>query len=320
MFLSVVVPCYNEEKNIRPFFEKVTSELSEIINDTELIFINDGSRDKTVEELKKLTSETVCKIKIICFSRNFGKEAALLAGLENAAGQYTAIIDADLQQNPRYIIEMLNIIKDNPEYDGVAAYQRERNESRVLKFFKNCFYKLINKLTEVEFYKSASDFRVLNRKMVDAVLAMPEKCRFSKGIFSWIGFNVYYMPYEVEARLSGTSKWNFWRLTAYAINGIVAFSDKPLIISSILGLVLFLLSIIMMLYFIIKTLIFGDPVPGFPTLASLILFLSGIQLMCIGIIGQYLAKIYTESKCRPVYIIKEQYENGEASDTTGHNN
>lgn len=309
MLLSVVVPCYNEEKNIRPFYDKVVTELGDIIHDTELIFVNDGSRDKTADELKKLIGQTQCKIKAISFSRNFGKEAALYAGFENAAGEYTAVIDADLQQNPKYIIQMLEIIKNNPEYDGVAAYQSLRHESKTLSFFKNCFYKLINKITEVEFYRSASDFRLLSRKMVDAVLSMPEKCRFSKGIFSWIGFNVYYMPYEVESRLSGTSKWNFWKLTAYAVNGIVAFSDKPLIISSILGFLLFAVAIILMLIVIIKTLIFGDPVSGFPTLASLILFLSGIQLLCIGIIGQYLAKIYTESKSRPVYIVKDILEN-----------
>lgn len=285
MFLSVVVPCYNEQSNIRPFFDKTVSVLSDIIGDTELIFVNDGSKDNTVGELKKLTAEKVCKIKVVNFSRNFGKEAALLAGLENADGEYTAIIDADLQQNPKYILEMLDIIRKNPEYDGVAAYQRERNEGKVLSFFKNCFYKLINKMTEVEFYRSASDFRVLSRKMVDAVLAMPEKCRFSKGIFSWIGFNVYYMPYDVEFRLSGSSKWSFWKLTAYAVNGIVAFSDKPLILSSFVGLLLFVIAIIIMMFVIVKTLLFGDPVAGFPTLASLILFLSGIQLLCIGIIG-----------------------------------
>ncbi len=309
MFLSVVVPCYNEEKNIRPFYDKICEELKDIIGDTELIFVNDGSRDKTIDELKALLGETLCKIKIVNFSRNFGKEAALYAGLESTEGEYTAIIDADLQQNPRYILDMLNIIKENPEYDGVAAYQKERNESKVLTFFKNCFYKLINKLTEVEFYRSASDFRVLSRKMVEAVLSMPEKCRFSKGIFSWIGFNVYYMPYDVEDRLSGTSKWNFWKLFSYAINGIVAFSDKPLILSSILGLVMFFASTIMMLVIVIKTLVFGDPVAGFPTLASLILMLSGVQLFFMGVIGQYMAKIYAESKSRPIYIAKEKLEN-----------
>ena len=315
MFLSVVVPCYNEEKNIRPFYEKITEDLSDVISDTELICVNDGSRDKTIDELKALLDETACKIKIVNFSRNFGKEAALLAGLKNSTGDYTAIIDDDLQQNPKYIMEMLNIVKENPEYDGVAAYQRERNEGKVLTFFKNCFYKLINKLTEVEFYRSASDFRILSRKMVDAVLSMPEKCRFSKGIFSWIGFNVYYMPYDVESRHSGTSKWNFWKLFSYAINGIVAFSDKPLILASVFGVVLFVLSIIMMIVIVIKTLAFGDPVAGFPTLASLILMMSGIQLFFMGVIGQYMAKIYSESKSRPVYIAKEILENKNEQDS-----
>lgn len=314
MFLSVVIPCYNEEKNIRPFYEKALEALADIISDTELVFVNDGSRDNTMVELRALLGESACKIKVVNFSRNFGKEAALLAGLQNAEGEYTAIIDADLQQNPKYIMEMLDIIKKNPEYDGVAAYQRERNEGRVLSFFKNCFYKLINKLTEVEFYRSASDFRVLSRKMVDAVLSMPEKCRFSKGIFSWIGFNVYYMPYDVEDRHSGASKWNFWKLFSYAVNGIVAFSDKPLILASFFGVILFAAAIIMMLVIVVKTIAFGDPVAGFPTLASLILMLSGIQLFFMGVIGQYMAKIYSESKSRPVYIAKEILENKSDND------
>lgn len=314
MFLSVVVPCYNEEKNVAPFYNKTVEILAEYMPSTELIFVNDGSKDNTFLELKKLAETSDYNIKVINFSRNFGKEAALLAGLRNSIGEYTAIIDADLQQNPKYIIEMLNIIKENPEYDGVAAYQKERKEGTVLTFFKSCFYKLINSITEVEFVKSASDFRVLSRKMVDAIIALPERCRFSKGIFSWIGFNVYYMPYEVEERFTGTSKWSFWKLTAYAINGIVAFSDKPLIISSLLGLVFFTIAILMMFGVVIKTILFGDPVAGYPTLASLILLSAGVQLLCIGIIGQYLAKIYTESKERPVYIVGELIDNKKEMD------
>lgn len=311
MNLSVVIPCYNEEKNIRPFYNKIVEVFGERMNDTELIFVNDGSKDGTFLELKSLASEAKYKIKVVNFSRNFGKEAALLAGLEHSEGDYTAIIDADLQQHPKYILDMLQIIKENPIYDGVAAYQKERKEGKVLTWFKNCFYKLINSITEVEFVKSASDFRVLNRKMVDAVLALPERCRFSKGIFSWIGFNVYYMPYEVEERFAGDSKWSFWKLFAYAINGIVAFSDKPLIISSLLGIILCVIAVLMMFGTVIKTILFGDPVAGYPTLASLILLLSGIQLFCIGIIGQYLAKVYTESKERPVYILSEVINNME---------
>lgn len=309
MLLSVVIPCYNEEKNIRPFFDKINTELSDIMDSTELIFINDGSRDKTLDELRQLVAKDSCKIKTVNFSRNFGKEAALFAGLENAEGDYTAIIDADLQQDPKYIREMLDILKKNPEYDGVAAYQRKRNEGRLLSFFKSCFYKLINKITEVEFYRSASDFRVLSRKMVNAVLSMPERCRFSKGIFSWIGFNVYYMPYDVAERHRGKSKWNFWKLFSYAVNGIIAFSDKPLILASVLGIIFCAAAIIMMLWIVIKTIIYGDPVAGFPTLASLILLLSGIQLFFIGLIGQYMAKIYSESKARPIYIAKDSLEN-----------
>lgn len=307
MYLSLVIPCYNEEKNIFPFYEKTISVLKKLMPKTELIFVNDGSSDNTLGKLKELTQSSKYQIKVISFSRNFGKEAALLAGLRSSTGEYTAIIDADLQQNPEYVIKMLDILENNPEYDGAAAYQQERNEGKVLEFFKNMFYKFINKLTEIEFYRSASDFRVLSRKMVDAIISMPEKCRFSKGIFSWVGFNICYIPYEVEERLSGTSKWNFWKLFSYAINGIVAFSDKPLILSSLLGILFFIAAIVIMLVVVIKTIIFGDPVAGFPTLASLILLLSGTQLLCIGIIGQYLSKIYSEAKNRPVYVVKEEF-------------
>ena len=311
MYISIVVPCYNEGENIRPFYSKVLEILSEYRQSMELIFVDDGSKDNTLDELKTLIESSDSKVRVISFSRNFGKEAALLAGLQNATGDYTAIIDADLQQNPKYIIEMLNIIREHPEYDGVAAYQEERKEGAVLTICKNIFYKIINSITEVEFYKSASDFRVLSRKMVNAIISMPEKCRFSKGIFSWIGYKVYYMPYQVEERLTGTTKWNFWKLTSYALNGIVAFSDKPLIIASLLGVILFGLAILMMLYIVAKTIFFGEPVAGYPTLVSLLLLLSGIQLLTIGIIGQYLAKIYTESKARPVYIVDEMLSNWE---------
>jgi len=308
MLLSVIVPCYNEELNIGPFYDKTVDTLGELMGDAELIFVNDGSKDGTAAALKALCEQSPHRVRALSFSRNFGKEAGILAGLEASRGDYVAIIDADLQQNPKYILQMLDIVRTTPDCDGVAAYQDRRNESKVLSFFKNCFYKLINKLTEVEFFRSASDFRLLSRKMVDAILSMPEKCRFSKGIFSWVGFNVQYMPYEVEQRHAGKTSWNFWKLTAYAIDGIVSFSDKPLILSSVLGIVLFLLSIVLMLVLVVKTLLFGDPVAGFPTLASLILLLSGIQLFCLGIVGQYLSKTYAEAKGRPVYIVKDVYE------------
>lgn len=309
MQLSIVVPCYDEEENVGLFFEEACKSLAGILDRVEFVFIDDGSRDNTAKELKKIGEEGKAHVRMLSFSRNFGKEAGLLAGLRAAKGDYVAIIDADLQQHPRYIVEMLEILNEHPEYDCVAAYQKERQEGKVLSFFKGVFYKLINRITDIEFYRSASDFRLLTRKMVDAITALPERCRFSKGIFSWVGFKTYYMPYEVENRRQGKSKWNFWSLTSYALDGITSFSDKPLIISSVLGLLLFFISIVMMLVVVVKTILFGDPVAGFPTLCSLILLLSGIQLLCIGIVGQYLAKMYEEIKHRPLYIIKEEYDN-----------
>ncbi len=309
MLLSIVVPCYNEAENIRAFYEKTKQELGGVLAHAEFIFVDDGSEDQTLAQLKQLCDSVPEKIRVVSFSRNFGKEAGILAGLQHAKGDWVAIIDADLQQNPKYIGDMLEILGQNPEYDCVAAYQAVRHEGKVLGWFKNLFYRLINHITNVKFYRSASDFRVLSRKMVDAILAMPEKCRFSKGIFSWVGFKTYYMPYDVEKRNAGNTKWSFWRLASYAMNGIVAFSDKPLILASVMGMTFFLISILMMLFVVIKTILFGDPVAGFPTLASLILLLSGVQLLCIGILGQYLAKMYEEIKNRPMYLVKEEFEN-----------
>lgn len=311
MLLSVVVPCYEEEKNVPLFYQECTQALGKLMDQTELIFVNDGSRDQTLLELKKLYSQNQNCVKIIDFSRNFGKEAALLAGLKASKGEYVAIIDADLQQRPEYIVEMLHFLQDNPDFDEVAAYQDIRKEGKVLTFFKDSFYKLINKMTEVEFVQSASDFRLLKRKVVDSIISLPEKCRFSKGIFSWVGFRTHYMPYTVEERANGTSKWSFWKLFVYAVDGIVAFSTTPLVISSILGIIIFIVSILFLMTIIIKTLVWGDPVAGFPTLASLILLTAGIQLLCIGVLGQYLAKNYIESKERPMYIIKDFYTSKE---------
>lgn len=308
MLLSVIVPCYNEEENVQLFYDTAVRDLASVIENTELIFVNDGSKDKTLKNLKEIHKTSPYDVRVVSFSRNFGKEAALMAGLEHSRGDYVVIIDADLQQRPAYIMDMLHILQDNPDYDAVAAYQEKRKESRLLTFFKDCFYGLINKLTDVELKKSASDFRLLKRPVVDAILALPERCRFSKGIFSFVGFETYYMPYTVEERVHGTTKWSFWKLFAYAIDGIVAFSTKPLIASSIIGFVLFCLSILLMLVIVIKTLIWGDPVAGFPTLASLLLLTAGVQLLCIGILGQYLAKNYTETKQRPMYIVKELIE------------
>ena len=311
MYLSVIVPCFNEEGNIDLFYDETVKALGkELMSDTELIFVNDGSRDATITKLRALCDRAEYRVRVVSFSRNFGKEAALLAGLEASTGDFTSIIDADLQQKPSYIVDMLQILDEHPEYDAVAAYQQERKEGRILSLFKKTFYKVIDSLTEIKIMQAASDFRVLRRPVVDAILSLPEKCRFSKGIFAWVGFETYYMPYVVEERASGTSKWNFWKLMMYAFDGIIAFSNKPLIMSSVAGAAVFGLSILYLIIIVIKTILWGDPVAGFPTLACLILMLSGVQLLGIGILGQYLAKNYTESKGRPVYVVKEELDNG----------
>lgn len=308
MYISLVVPCFNEENNIEPFYNAVEGVFGKKFDNVELIFINDGSHDNTMQELKKIYNKNKNNVKIINFSRNFGKEAALLAGLKKSTGEYVSIIDADLQQEPKYLMKMIEFLDNNPQYDAVAAYQQIRKEGKVLTFFKNTFYNLINSISEVEFIKSASDFRTLRRNVVDAIIQLPEKCRFSKGIFSWVGFNTYYMEYQVQNRNSGESKWSFIKLFKYAINGIVSFSNTPLITSSIMGMVFCLMSFLYMIIVIIKTTMFGDPVAGFPTIICILLFISGLQLLFIGILGQYIAKTFTETKNRPVYIIKEYLE------------
>ena len=305
MLLSVVIPCYNEEENVSLFYKTIVDVFGPLMRKTELVFVNDGSTDKTYEQLQKIYTKSPYRIKVVSFSRNFGKEAALLAGLRNTEGDMTAIIDADLQQRPEYVLQMMDILKEHPEYDAVAAYQEHRKEGKALTFFKDCFYKIIDKVTDVEMVRSASDFRLLKRNVVDAICNLPEKCRFSKGIFSWVGFNTYYMPDVVEERVHGTTKWSFWKLFAYAIDGIVAFSTTPLVAASFAGLLLCVISGLLMIWIIVKTLIWGDPVAGYPTLASLLLLTSGIQLLCTGIIGQYLAKNYIETKNRPVYVVKD---------------
>ncbi|MBR3366778.1 MAG: glycosyltransferase family 2 protein [Lachnospiraceae bacterium] len=307
MRLSVIVPCYNEEGNVKRFYEETVRALGdELMRDTELIFVNDGSRDATLAHLHEIYESSEYHVKVLSFSRNFGKEAALLAGLRAAEGELTSIIDADLQQRPEYILQMMEILDTHPEYDAVACYQDERKEGKLMSFVKTCFYKVIDSMTDVKIAQAASDFRLLRRPVVDAILSLPEKCRFSKGIFAWVGFETYLMPYTVEERTEGTSKWNFWKLLKYAFSGIISFSDKPLIISSIVGILLFCIAILMMIVVVIKTLIWGDPVAGFPTLCSLLLLLSGVQLLSVGILGQYMAKNYTETKDRPVYILKEE--------------
>lgn len=308
MLLSVIVPCFNEEENVPLFYEETVKALGERMKDTELIFVNDGSRDGTLDALRSVCEKSPYRIRVVSFSRNFGKEAALLAGLTEAKGDFVSIIDADLQQRPEYLVQMLEFLLAHPGYDSVACCQEERKEGAFMRFVKAAFYKVIDSMTDVKFVQAASDFRMLRRNVVDAILALPERCRFSKGIFAWVGFETYYMPYKVEERTHGTSKWDFWKLLRYAFSGIIAFSDKPLIISSVAGFLIFAVSILMMLVVVVKTIIWGDPVAGFPTLCTLILFLSGVQLLSVGILGQYMAKNYTETKGRPLYIVKEEIE------------
>lgn len=308
MKLSLVIPCFNEEKNISLFYEAVKKDFSGVDFEYELVFVNDGSRDGTFKELKKLCNGDL-PVKIVNFSRNFGKEAAMYAGLRESEGDYVTIIDADLQQRPSIALDMVNTLDNEPEYDCVAAYQDIRNESKALVFFKNCFYKLINKFSDTEFTQGASDFRTFRRHMVEAILSMDEYFRFSKGLFSWVGFKTKFIPYVADERATGESKWSFTKLFKYAMDGIFAFSTTPLRISTIIGLVTALLSIIYLFVVVIQKLAFGINVEGYATIVVLILLLGGIQLCCIGIIGEYIARTYIQTKNRPIYIAKDVIKN-----------
>ncbi len=308
MKLSLVIPCYNEEKNVSLFYEAVKKDFSDVDFEYELVFVNDGSSDGTFKELKKLCDGDL-PVKVVNFSRNFGKEAAMYAGLRESEGEYVTIIDADLQQRPSIVLEMVNILDKETEYDCVAAYQDTRNESKTLVFFKNYFYKLINKFSDTEFTQGASDFRTFRRPMVDAILSMDEYFRFSKGLFSWVGFKTKFIPYIADERATGESKWSFTKLFKYAMDGIFAFSTTPLRISTIIGLGTALLSIIYLFIVVIQKLAFGIDVEGYATIVVLILLIGGIQLCCIGIIGEYIAKTYIQTKNRPIYIAKEVIKN-----------
>ena len=312
MIYSVIVPCYNEGENILEFYKVFKNDLKSILDHIELIFINDGSSDNTQEKLNELVNKNEIKIKTIEFSRNFGKEAAIKAGLDSCTGDYISIIDADLQQNPKYILDMIEILKNNENFDSVACYQQERKEGKILSLFKSAFYKLINNMSDIELHHSASDFRTFRKCVKDAILSMPENCRFSKGIFSWVGFNTYYMPYGVEKRFKGNSKWSFTKLFKYAIDGITAFSTTPLVFSFFLGLIIVLLCLLVI---IIKAIFEKACISGIFIISSLVLFSLGIQLMFLGVLGQYISKTYIETKQRPMYIIRKV---NETSNKTGN--
>ena len=307
MKLSLIVPCYNEQDNVFPFFkETVTAfqELPKAIKSFEFIFVNDGSSDETSQKLKELHKSYSSVVSVVELSRNFGKEAAMYAGLQHADGDFVTIIDADLQQRPEIVVEMVNHLLENENCDMVAAYQDERRESKFMSFMKKCFYKCINKTSDIEFFFFFCDFRTFRRCVCDAILNLPEYYRFSKGIFSWIGFNTYYLPYIAEERHSGESKWSFFKFVKYAIDGIIAFTTLPLKLATGVGFFTFLAAILYMFVVIIQKLFFGVDVPGYATIVVLILLLGGLQLLLLGIAGEYLARTYIQGKNRPVYIEK----------------
>ncbi len=308
--LSLIVPCYNEQENVRAFYDAVKKAFDGHIDSYEIVFINDGSKDNTYSELKKIYSEDEARVKVINFSRNFGKEAAMYAGFGKVTGEYVTVIDADLQQRPEYALQMVEFLEQNPELDCVAMYQKQRNEGKLLGFYKKCFYKLINAMCDIEFRSDASDFRTLRHNVVDAILEMKEYSRFSKGIFSWVGFNTEYMPYVAEARTAGKSSWSFKKLFSYAVEGITAFTTFPLKLSAYFGGICSVAALIYMIVVIIQKLAQGIDIPGYATLVVLILFIGGAQLMMLGIVGQYIAKIYLQSKNRPIYLIKNYLSGG----------
>lgn len=305
MKLSIIIPCFNEQENIKPMYRKLAETFSDSGMAVEFVYVNDGSSDGTQEELRRIWETSAIPMKVVRFSRNFGKEAAIYAGLKQAEGEYVSLIDGDLQQDPKYVLDMVRFLEENPEYDSVAAYQEKRKEGVILRSLKRTFYALINRISEVEFVDGASDFRTLRRSMADAILALPEYNRFSKGIFSWVGFQTYYMPYQVQERKNGKTKWSFWKLLRYAVSGIVSFSTMPLILSGFLGLLIALCSVIYLIIVVVQKLCFSIEIPGYATIVVLILLLGGIQLFALGIIGQYLAKTYMETKQRPIYVAKE---------------
>lgn len=305
MKLSLIIPCYNEEDNIESFYKEVEKTFLNKKIKLELIFINDGSKDNTIKELKKLVNKHDFEIKIIDFSRNFGKEAGIYAGMKNSTGDYVSIIDVDLQQPPKVVIEMLEILENNEEYDAVAAYQVKRKDSFLKKHFSNMFYKIINKVADIELKSGASDFRLLRKKVVDSILEVKEYFRFSKGIFSWVGFNTYYIEYEPLERINGTTKWSLKELFKYAFDGILSYTTFPIRIATIIGSILSVFSFIYLIITIIQKLAFGINVPGYASLLGISLLLGGIQLLFLGIIGEYIARIYIETKERPIYIAKQ---------------
>lgn len=305
MKLSLIVPCYNEAENVGPFQEAVMTAFDGCGYDYEIVFVDDGSKDATLHNLKKLFKAQKCPVKVVSFSRNFGKESGLYAGLEQASGDYISLIDADLQQRPEIVRDMVKILDENENYDVVAAYQDRRGEGKVLSFFKKSFYAIINKLSKVTLQPDASDFRTFRRSVRDSILEMGEYHRFSKGIFAWVGYETCFIPYTACPRNAGTTKWNFGKLLNYAIDGIIGFSTAPLRFSTYVGAVSAIAAVVYLFIVILQKLFWGIDVPGYATIIVLILFFGSMQLFGIGIIGEYVGRTFEQSKDRPIYIAKE---------------
>lgn len=303
--LSLIVPCYNEEQNVEAFYARCQEVFP--TDQYEVVFVNDGSKDGTYKKLQKLHEEHD-NILVVNFSRNFGKESAIYGGLHYASGSYISIIDADLQQDPEIVRNMVNILEEKPDIDVVAAYQAQRHEGKLMSWCKDRFYKFINRLSEVDLRENASDFRTFRASVQKALLDMPEYFRFSKGLFSWVGFETEYIPYEAAERFAGTTKWSFTKLLKYAMEGIISFSTLPLQLATFFGAIVSAIAIIYGIVIIAQTLITGIDVPGYATTIVVVLFLGGVQLLVMGILGEYLAKTYIQGKHRPVYIAKNVLE------------
>ena len=305
--LSVIVPCYNEEENVPFFYEEFIKNeafFKEKEIEWELVYVDDGSKDGTVAEAKKL-HEKDGRVHLLSFSRNFGKEAAMYAGLNRAKGDYVVLMDADLQDPPSLLPEMLSYMEQG--YDSVATRRVSRKgEPPIRSFFARMFYRLMKRISKTEIMDGARDYRMMTRQMVDAILEMKEYNRFTKGIFGWVGFQTKWLEYENVERKKGETKWSFWKLLLYSIEGITAFSTVPLSFAAVMGVLFCVLAFILILFIVIRTLIFGDPVSGWPSLVCIISLISGVQLFCLGIVGQYLAKTYMEVKKRPIYLLKEE--------------
>ncbi len=302
--ITLIVPCFNEQEALPIFYKEATAVAEKLDYAYELLFVNDGSKDDTLKILRELAGKDF-HVRYISFSRNFGKEAAMYAGFCNAAGDYVAVMDADMQDPPALLPEMLKILESG-EYDSVATRRVSREgEPPVRSWFAKRFYSLINKISDTDIVDGARDFRLMRREMVDAIVAMGEANRFSKGIFGWIGFRTYWLPYENQERVAGTTKWNFWSLFKYAIDGIINFSEAPLSVASWFGMIMTMLAFIFLVFIVVRRLCFGDPVVGWASTICVIVFIGGIQLFCMGVMGQYIAKTYMETKRRPHFIIAE---------------